>query len=217
MPLETFGDCINEVLNFGFNDGPQVNRKRVENWVNEAQFEIAREVEGPEYQTTEVMHTKQGTFKYALPEGFMRVQDIFFPELYTRLRPADLQQFDTQNPKLVEGPPAWYTLYATEVWFFPNPSQEYELEFRYLKEPPILKAESDTPVLGKRYLYLLVDYALVRAFKAEDDIEAAQAHKGEFKERLDRYASDVQTRSADRPRNVDGTWSGRGFGIRGAF
>lgn len=217
MPLETFADVVGEVLNFGFNDGPQVNRKRIENWVNEAQRQIARQVEGPEFQETEILKTKQGTFKYPLPEGFLRIQDIFFPELYTRLRYADLQQFDTQNPLLVEGPPAWYTLYKNEMKFFPNPSGEWEMEVRYLKRPPALKAESDVPVLNNDYLHLLVDYALVRAFKAEDDIEAAQAHKGQYKEDLDAYATDVQLRSVDRPRNVDGTWSGRGFGIRGAF
>ena len=215
--LETFGDTVNEVLNYGFGEGPQVNRKRVEQWVNEAQFQIARQVEGPEFQETENLTTTQGKFKYPLPSEFLRMQDIFFPEMYGKLRPATIDMFDNQAPKLIEGLPSVYTLYKTEMWFYPNPNSQWELEVRYIKNPPQLKAEADVPVLAKNYLHLLVDYALGRAFKAADDTEMAQAHKGEFKERLDAYATDVQLRSVDGPRNIEGTWGNRGSGVRGPW
>jgi hypothetical protein len=217
MPLEKFVDCVNETLNFGFNDGPQVNRKRIENWVNEAQFQIAREVEAPEFQENEILKTKIEVFKYPLPASFLRMQDIFFPEMYGRLRPADLHQFDNMNPKLVVGLPALYTLYKTEVWFFPNPNSEWELELRYIKNPPALEKEGDIPVLNKNYLHLLVDYAVVRAFEAEDDHEAAQYFQGRYQRDLDAYATDVQTRSVDTPRNIEGSWGNRGGGLRGPW
>lgn len=217
MPLETFGDCVNEVLNYGFNDGPQVNRKRVENWVNEAQFQIAREVESPEFQETQVLTTKNEVYKYPLPANFLRMQDVFFPEMYGRLRPTELHQFDNQNPKAVVALPAVYTLYKNELWLFPNPNGEYELEERYIGNPPQLKAEVDVPVLNKNYLHLLVEYAVVRGFEGEDDMEAAQYHQGRFARDLDAYATDVQLRSVDTPRNVEGTWGNRSAGLRGPW
>jgi hypothetical protein len=215
MAFETFGEVITEVLNFGFADGPQVNRKRVENWINEGQRQIARQVEAPEFQTTEVITVIKGTYKYTLPADFLRVQDIYYGELVCRLKPIDLQQFDETAPTKFEGPPENYTLYANELWVFPTPNNSTDtLEMRYIKMPPTLVAESDIPLLAMDYLHLLVDYAVTRAFEAEDDLEAAQAHKIRWKEDLDNYATDKQFRIIDRPRVLDGSWRGSGYGGR---
>lgn len=211
MAIETFGDIVNEVLNFGFNDGPQVNRKRAETWVNNGLEQIARQVEAPEYQSTESKTLTAGVFKYALPTDFLRMQDIYYPELTNRLRPVDLQQFDQTAQTQWQGPPNLYTLYGSELWLAPTPNNSSDkLEVRYIKSAPVLKAEADVPLLNKAYLSMLVEYAVMKAFQAEDDPEAAQVHQGIFKEELSRYASDVQWRVVDRPRVIDGTW-GAGY------
>jgi hypothetical protein len=213
--IETFGELVNEVLQFGFNDGPQVNRKRVENWINEAQKKAARKVLAAEFQETHVYTLIQGTFKYALPEGFLRVQDIYYPELVCRLKAIDLQQFDETAPAKFEGPPENYTIFGNELWVFPTPNNSTDtLEFRFIKTPAQLVHESDVPVMDKDYSQVLVDYAVMKAFEAEDDTEAAQAHKARWKEELDEYATDKQFRSADRPRVLDGSWRGSGYGGR---
>lgn len=206
MPLSTFGDVISEVLQFGFNDGPQVNRKRIENWINQAQFQIAREVEAPEFQETATVVLSQGVFKYPLPANFLRTQDIYYPNLLLRLKMCDLQQFDQTGE--IFGPPGMYTLYAKELWLFPTPNETgEELEHRYIKNAPVLVNESDVPLLNANYLHLLVDYAVERAYRAEDDLEMAAAHRTLYKEDLDAYATDVQQRFADRPHIISGTWA----------
>lgn len=206
MPLSTFGDVVGEVLQFGFNDGPQVNRKRIENWINQAQFQIAREVEAPEFQETETINLTQGVFKYPLPANFLRTQDIYYPNLLLRLKMCDLQQFDQTGE--IFGPPGMYTLYAKELWLFPTPNETgEELEHRYIKNAPVLVNESDVPLLNANYLHLLVDYAVERAYRAEDDLEMASAHRKLYQEDLDAYATDVQQRFADRPHIISGTWA----------
>ncbi len=70
------------------------------------------------------------------------------------------------------------------------------------------------PLLDKDYLHLLVQYAVTRAFEAEDDLEAAQAHKARYQADLDAYATDKQRRDVDRPRVLEGTWTGSGYGGR---
>ncbi len=213
--LETFGSVVNEVLNYGFADGPQVNKARIETWVNEGQFQIAREVEANEFQETAEISLKQGQYKYGLPEDFLRVQDIYYPELVARLRPLDIQQFDQTSPTKFEGPPEMYTLYKEELWLFPTPNATGEkLELRYIKNATPMVSENDLPILDKNYLHLLVYYALVRAFEAEDDQEQAQAYKNRYKEILDNYATDKQWRVVDRPRYLDGSWTGSGYGGR---
>jgi hypothetical protein len=209
VPLEVFSEVVNEVLNFGFNDGPGVNKKRIEQWVNEGQKQIARSIEAPEFQSTEVLTLTKGKYKYPQPAEFIVMQDIFYPEMQERLRPVDLQQFDRNPPAVVEGPPSIYTLYASEVWFFPTPYNSTDkLELRFIKNPPALVNESDVPVLHKDYLHLLVGYATARAFGAEDDSEMATYHEGIYKKDLAAYAADALAPIDDRPKVLDGTWGG---------
>lgn len=206
--MENFVDIVNEVLNYGFNDGPQVNRARVRSWVDEAQQNIARQVEAPEFQATENLIVQQGVYKYPLPEGFLRMQDIWYPMFSLRLRPVDLQQFDTGASPEAEAPPRVYVTYGKELWVYPIPSNSTdELQVRYIKAPPKLVNDSDVPLLNDTYWQLLVEYAVVKGFEAEDDYEAAQYFAGKYKSDLDDYATDVQERQADRPRVLDGTWS----------
>lgn len=171
--------------------------------------------EAAEFQATETLTLTKGKYKYALPEGFLRVQDIYYPEMLTRLRPVDLQQFDMFGPKVIEGPPWAYTTYGSELWVYPTPFNSTDtLELRYIKRPPVLVNETDVPVVNKDYLHLLVEWALIKAFAAEDDPEASQAHTVQFKADLAAYATDMQRQTVDRPRIVDGTW-GEGAGYTG--
>src|SRR2546430_3785760 len=175
--LETYEDCVNEVLQYGFNDGPQVNRGRIERWVNEAQQEVAQAVDAPEFQETETLTLTQGKAKYTLPTRFLRMQTIFYPEMEMRLRPVDLQQYDRFAPKVIEGPPSIYTLYSTELWLFPTPYNSTDtLELRYIKEPAVLVNGTDVPVLKRANLYLLVYFALRRAVAAGGDPQTAPLH-----------------------------------------
>jgi hypothetical protein len=204
---QNFLGLVDEVLRFGFNDGPQVNRNRIKAWINEALFQIAREVQGPEWQATEDLEMESGVYKYPLPEDFLRMQDIFYPEMRMRLRLLDLQQFDLHSPTVISGPPSMYTLYASELWLFPNPNTNDTLELRYIRNPPQLTEDTDVPLLAPNYWHLLVDYAVSKAFRAEDDLEAAQAHMQLYKGDLAAFATDVQNQTVDRPRVLDGTWS----------
>ncbi len=208
MPLRTYLDCVNEVLQFGFNDGPQVNRARVGNWINECQFQVARQVEGPEFQVNYTLPLIPGTYVYAVPADLTRIQDIAYPILSMRLRPVDLQDFDMGNVTNVSGPPATYTLDQSNLFFYPNPNSVDPVIIRYIQQPATLVNDTDVPQLNPNYLHLLVMYAVVRGFEGEDDYEAAQYFATRYKADLADYASDVQWRVVDRPRQVDGTWAG---------
>lgn len=205
--LATFLDVQNEVLNFGFNDGPQVNRTRIKNWINEAQRQIAREVEGPEFQSTYSLTLIPGTYAYSLPADFLRAQVVAYPAQNTTMNPMDLKDFFQANPSQVAGPPQNYALDGSTLLLFPNPSTADTISLYYLANPPVLVNDTDVPVLNGDYLHLLVDYAVRKAFEAEDDYEAAQYFEQQYKNDLAGYASDVQWRVIDRPRLVDGTWS----------
>jgi hypothetical protein len=209
---QNFKGLQDEVLSFGFNDGPQVNRSRIKAWINEALRQIAREVEAPEFQATEDLEMTAGDYKYPLPGSFLRMQDIYYPEMLIRLKPVDLQRFDQSSPRRVEGPPMTYTLYRNELWLFPTPGTGDTLELRYIETPAQLATDTDVPSLNPDYWHLLIAYAVARAFEGEDDPESAQAHMTRYKSDLAAYATDVQDRLVDRPRQVDGTWGTASIG-----
>jgi hypothetical protein len=211
--MQTFIDIVNEVLQFGFNDGPQVNRGRVKDWINEAQRRIARQVEAPEFQTNYLMTCVQGQQSYPLPADFSRIQDLVNPLYGYRLQGLDIQDFDLINyTAAVQTTPTRYCLNQFNVLLWPVPAYPDVLTMRYIAFPPPLVNDMDVPVLNNNYWDLLVTYGLLRAFASEDDYEASQFFTTQWKADLDAYATDVQNRSVDRPRVLDGTWGPRGGG-----
>src|ERR1022692_2388087 len=119
--LKNFLGVTDAVLQFGFEDGPMVNRGRIEGWVNEGLFQIAREVEAPEFQEKETYMTQVGVWEYPLPCDFLRTQDVWYPERSIRLKPVDLLQFNMMSPQNVQGIAQTYALYQNLLLIFPSP------------------------------------------------------------------------------------------------
>lgn len=60
------------------------------------------------------------------------------------------------------------------------PASDEVLEVRYVKVPVDLTADADVPVVPARYHDLLVDGAVVRAYKDSDNYEAMAAVRSEY-------------------------------------
>lgn len=203
--METLSQIASEVLRFGFNDSPQINEARIISWINEAQRQIARHVGAPEFQEKAEQVLTVGTFEYAEPSECLHILDIAYPAGERRIKPVDLQTFDTYSVSELQGSPLIYTAFKGKIWLWPTPSAADTLKIRYIKNPPVLSAAGDIPVLDKDYLHLLVEYALFRAYRGEDDPEAAQIHETQYEKDLQKYAVDQPI--DDRPRQLQGTWS----------
>ncbi len=202
--MKEFKDIYQEVLRYGFADGPQVNETRIKEWINEGQQIIADQVETPEFQAQETKTTVSGTFKYTLPSDFGLMMSIYYPEMEYKLKPVDLQTFDLNGN--VQGPPTQYTLYKSEMWVYPTPNAAEKLELRYIKSPVRMTNPTDIPTLGEAYLHLLVHYAAIRAFEAEDDPEMAKVQEARYEKDLAKYIIANTDRVDDRPYQLDGTW-----------
>jgi hypothetical protein len=210
--MKTFEDCVNETLRYGFSDGPLVNKERIESWINEGQLQVARNVDSMAFQATEEKAMVSGEYKMALPTGFIRMATIMYPLVAVRLKPVNLQTFDSMMGAQagstgtgIEGPPVAYTIFNKELWLFPTPSNPDKLLLRYYVKPARLSGV-EVPALEEDYLHLLVDYALWRAYRAEDDPEMATAHLTQYEKDLAKYEADVQNVQDDRPMQLQGTW-----------
>lgn len=164
------------------------------------------------FRGTEEKAMVSGEYKAALPSNFLRMASILYPLVAVRLKPVDLQTFDSMMSAKeasqgtgIEGPPVAYTIFNKELWLFPTPQNPDKLELRYYKKPARLTG-TEVPVLEEDYLHLLVDYALWRAYRAEDDPEMANAHEQQWEKDLSKYRADVQNLQDDRPKQLQGTW-----------
>ena len=210
---KTFEEVVSETLRYGFTDGPLVNKERIESWVNEAQLQVARNADSMVFQATEEKHMVSGEYRAALPTNFLRMASILYPLVAVRLKPVNLQTFDSMMSAKessqgtgIEGPPVAYTIFKKELWLFPTPQNPDALELRYYVKPARLTG-TETPTLEEDYLHLLVDYAAWRAYRAEDDPEMASTHQQQYEKDLAKYQADVQNLQDDRPQQLQGTWA----------
>lgn len=82
--------------------------------------------------------------------------------------PQELFDMAWVNPTETATPRYW-TMYASQIWFFPIPDDIYELSYFYITEPPDLVADTDVPLIPVAYHDALISGAVCRmAFRQRD-------------------------------------------------
>jgi len=85
--------------------------------------------------------------------------------------PQQLFDMSWVNPTETATPRYW-TMYASQIWFFPIPDDIYEISFFYCIEPPDLgtvNGDNDVPLIPIAYHDVLVSGAICRmAFRQRD-------------------------------------------------
>jgi hypothetical protein len=96
----------------------------------------------------------------------------------------------TGNPLL------WYWSSGTQLKLWP-PSTTVSLTVYYFKVPAELSASGDTPVVPARFHDLIVDGAVIRAYKDTHDFAGAGALQQHFDRRLQNMAQSLLVRSSE--------------------
>lgn len=82
--------------------------------------------------------------------------------------PQELMDMAWVNPTETATPRYW-TMYASEIWFFPTPDGVYNITYYYIKEPADLVLGTDIPALPVPYHDVIVSGAICRiAFRERD-------------------------------------------------
>lgn len=82
--------------------------------------------------------------------------------------PQELFDMAWVNPTETATPRYW-TMYASQIWFFPIPDDIYEISYFYITEPPDLAADTDVPLIPVAYHDCLVSGSVCRmAFRQRD-------------------------------------------------
>jgi hypothetical protein len=204
--MATYLDLQDEVLAHGFDAGTY--RARVKTWLNEAQSLIARRLQIRDLLTSTTVSTTSGTSVYALPSVFVRANGLVDEDYPRRLGfvedPDGL--LETNENGLNTGRPEEYSLTASGLLLSPVPDGAYDLTLEYWSRPTDMSADADESALPSDWHFVMVSYALSRAYRSEDDPQMSSFFWNEFLRDMGYMASDLQFQARDAPRQVPGTW-----------
>jgi hypothetical protein len=171
----TYKEIREEVVARGFDDFAQSDA-RIKRWVNQAYREITDAHPWPFLE-----ETKEGTAPVTVSD-LGHVLSVSNKTNESILGSADRRQIVGLDPKIDDTasvPSLWYREGETSVKVWPADTTS-TFVIRYLKVPAELKEDSDEPVIPKAYQDLIVDGAVIRAYKNRDNFEAAQFVRGEW-------------------------------------
>lgn len=215
MAAMTFQDLQNEVLAYGFDSTTYLSR--VKRWLNEAQWKALRRVPLRELKVTATLSTTSGTSYVSLTAGnkTLRIVDVVYADSGDELQPVSLEWMDRLSVAIgtnaATGRPLYYCTdgtdpYAMKLQLWPVPNAVYSLVLRYYKEPAEMSANSDAPTIPDAHVDLLVNYAVSRAFRAEDDQERAAQFMAEYETGVRALADDRMREVPTGLKQVPGTW-----------
>ena len=198
MPAETFTRTTQDVaervkVSFGDTSGSQITDTMILRWINDGQQEIVNN--NAILKDTRFASIVAGQADYSFPSD--RVQ--YIEALYVDGRPvrnATPQEFREfilkEDPNLIakaDIPNLWQER-AGIITFYPTPQKDFEdgLKMEYVKQPTPVTAISSSTILSipDRYMNELVSYVMANALELDENYNAAELKRGQFREGLDR-------------------------------
>jgi hypothetical protein len=198
MPAETFTRTTQDVadrvkVSFGDTSGSQITDIMIIRWINDGQQEIVNN--NAILKDTRFANVVAGQADYSFPSD--RVQ--YIEALYIDGRPCrnvTPQEFREyilkEDPNLIakaDIPLLWQER-AGIITFYPTPQKDFTngLKMEYVKQPLPVTAIGPSFLLSipDRYLNELVSYVMANALEMDENFNAAELKRGQFREGLDR-------------------------------
>lgn len=198
MPAETFTRTTQDVadrikVSFGDTSGSQITDIMIIRWINDGQQEIVNN--NAILKDTRFANIVAGQADYSFPSD--RVQ--YIEALYIDGRPVrnvSPQEFREyilrEDPNLIakaDIPLLWQER-AGIITFYPTPQKDFEngLKMEYVKQPLPVSAIGPSFLLSipDRYMNELVSYVMANALEMDENFNAAELKRGQFREGLDR-------------------------------
>jgi len=198
MPAETFTRTTQDVadrvkVSFGDTSGSQITDAMIIRWINDGQQEIVNN--NAILKDTRFANIVAGQADYSFPAD--KVQ--YIEALYVDGRPvrnATPQEFREfilrEDPNLIakaDVPDVWQER-AGIITFYPTPQKDFTngLKMEFVKQPTAVTAIDSSSLLSipDRYLNELVSYVMANALEMDENFNAAELKRGQFREGLDR-------------------------------
>lgn len=176
--------------------------------LNEAQTDLAGQIDFRELFDTETITTTSGDNSYTLPTDFMRNHSLRDTDEILTLSYLSTDDFDLLDPTNT-GRPFSYTIDGGQVKLYPTPDAVYTLALRHYRGPASLSDDADSSEIPRSDKCLRY-YTLARCFERENDVNQSQLHEANYEREKARLAGWAQNdaNDADTPSQVQGMWSG---------
>jgi len=140
---------------------------RIDRWINQAYQELCEETAWPFLEAS-----TSGTAPVTITD-VRTVQSVSNTTTGRTLDGLARRDVVDVDPEVDDaGSPTHFYLDAQVLRVFPLNTTD-TISVRYLKIPTALASDSDTPIVPTRYQDLIVDGAVIRAYKDDDEMEAA--------------------------------------------
>lgn len=199
----TYKALKSEVLSFQFAAGKY--ESLVATWLNDAQRKAVQESEFRTQEETKAFTTTSGDGTLELPADFCRWIDFYDSGVNWPLTPLERGEYDALEA--ASGRPTAYTVVGDQITLWPTPDGSYGLSLRYWRLPQDMVTDGDEPEIPAQYHEVLVDYALMKCYRRENDRPEAELCKREWEAGVMKMRGEVQHDTASGPKQVGGTWN----------
>lgn len=198
MPAETYTYTTFDVYErvrtlFGDTSGAQITDEMVTRWINDGQQEIVNN--NAILKDTKYADIVADQAEYTFPDD--KVQ--YIEAIYVDNRPIRgmtgqayreyILGDDPNRTATADHPDIWYERNGV-ITFYPTPAKDYTngLKLEFVKQPNKVTYISTSQFLSvpDRYLNELVNYVMTQALELDENFEAADYKRAQFREGLDR-------------------------------
>ena len=198
MPAETFTRTTQDVadrikVSFGDTSGSQITDIMIIRWINDGQQEIVNN--NAILKDTRFASIVAGQADYSFPSDKVQyIEALYIDGRPVRnVSPQEFREFILrEDPNLIakaDIPLLWQER-AGIITFYPTPQKDFEngLKMEYVKQPTPVTAIGPSFLLSipDRYLNELVSYVMANALEMDENFNAAELKRGQFREGLDR-------------------------------
>lgn len=187
MILETMRDAIRVRLGVPENETFYFS-ENLDDLINESLQTISAEYDWPWLQASETINTVYGIRFYAPLDPNWATTKALSIQGYDAMVFLDLQEIRNW-PDDTFDVPMFYTIYTEQLYLAPTPSAVYALRHDYIKGEPLLRDNTDTPIMPALYHYSILSFACHLAHLRSGDLPRASAALQEYNAWLKRMES----------------------------
>lgn len=195
-------DMLSEMADHGFTD---TTPARLKAFINDAYQDICSREGWPFLRAAKDVALTAGDDTVPTTTDIREVRSFVINSEYLTLTPIEDDELDKVYAGSLSqtGLPQYYYFEGdTTIKVYPTPDSDYTGTIRYVRIPPDLSADADTPIIPERHHRTIVLSALVSAYRMEDDAELSMVFEAQLENRLARMRRDVFIKQTDRPKTV---------------
>lgn len=184
----TWGDISSNVKRtFGDESGVQLEDGDIQRWINQGQYEIARQNKILKAKGTQNTVALKSTYVLSLGREIQQIESIRYEG--KRLVPTEFTTIDTNEldyPANAEGDPKVWYKWGNEITLWPAPKEVGKLEVFFTAATTTHTSFDGTRLLEipDNYFLPLLDFVLSKAHEMDDNAESQLMSTQQFSERM---------------------------------